>query len=82
MTVDWIADFAARLRAELDWTPRIVDLGGGLGARHVLEEPSFTIGEFVGGLLAELAAILGAARPPDRRSSSSSPGARSSRAPA
>ena len=53
MTVTWIADFAARLRAELDWTPRIVDFGGGLGARHVLEEPSFTIGEFVGGLLAE-----------------------------
>jgi diaminopimelate decarboxylase len=53
MTVTWIADFAARLRAELDWTPQIVDLGGGLGARHVLEEPSFTIGEFVGGLLAE-----------------------------
>jgi diaminopimelate decarboxylase len=53
MTVTWISDFAARLRAELDWTPRIVDLGGGLGARHVLEEPSFTVGEFVGGLLAE-----------------------------
>lgn len=53
MTVTWIADFAARLRAELDWTPQIVDFGGGLGARHVLEEPSFTIGEFVGGLLAE-----------------------------
>jgi diaminopimelate decarboxylase len=53
MTVTWISDFAARLRAELDWTPRIVDLGGGLGARHVLDEPSFTIGEFVGGLLAE-----------------------------
>jgi len=53
MTVTWIADFAARLRAELDWTPQIVDLGGGLGARHVLEEPSFSIGEFVGGLLAE-----------------------------
>ena len=53
MTVTWIADFAARLRAVLDWTPHIVDFGGGLGARHVLEEPSFTIGEFVGGLLAE-----------------------------
>lgn len=53
MTVTWVADFAARLRAELGWTPRIVDLGGGLGARHVLEEPSFTVGEFVGGLLAE-----------------------------
>ncbi len=54
MTVDWIAQFAARARAELDWTPRIVDLGGGLGVRHVLEEPSFTIGEFVGGLVGEL----------------------------
>lgn len=53
MTVTWVADFAARLRTELDWTPRVVDLGGGLGARHVLEEPSFTIGDFVGGLLAE-----------------------------
>jgi diaminopimelate decarboxylase len=54
LTVDWIGEFAARLRTELDWTPRIVDLGGGLGVRHVLEEPSFTIGEFVGGLLGEL----------------------------
>lgn len=52
-TVTWIANFAARLRAELDWTPRVVDLGGGLGARHVPEESSFTIAEFVGGLLAE-----------------------------
>jgi diaminopimelate decarboxylase len=55
---DELADRERRLveyvsRAELDWTPRIVDLGGGLGARHVLDEPSFTIGEFVGGLLAE-----------------------------
>ena len=54
MTVDWIAGFAARLRAELGWTPRTIDLGGGLGVRHVPEEPSFTIGEFVGGLLSEL----------------------------
>jgi diaminopimelate decarboxylase len=53
MTVTWMADFAARVRAELGWTPRIVDLGGGLGARHVLDEPAFTIGEFVGGLIAE-----------------------------
>jgi diaminopimelate decarboxylase len=53
MTVTWVSDFAARLRAELDWTPRIVDLGGGLGARHVLDEPSFTVGEFVTGLLTE-----------------------------
>ena len=54
MTVDWIAQFAARLREELGWAPTIVDLGGGLGVRHVAEEPSFTIAEFVGGLVAEL----------------------------
>ncbi|HEY6960444.1 MAG TPA: hypothetical protein VI408_01005, partial [Gaiellaceae bacterium] len=54
MTVDWVAQFAARLRAELDWTPRLIDLGGGLGVRHVIEEPSFTIDEFVLGLVGEL----------------------------
>ncbi len=54
MTVDWVAQFAARARLELDWTPQIVDLGGGLGVRHVVEEPSFTVGEFVGGLVGEL----------------------------
>ena len=54
MTVDWLGGFTARLRAELGWTPRVIDLGGGLGARHVPEEPAFTIGEFVGGLVGEL----------------------------
>jgi diaminopimelate decarboxylase len=55
MTVDWLAGFAARARADLGWTPEVVDLGGGLGVRHVLEEPSFTVAEFVGGLIGELA---------------------------
>jgi diaminopimelate decarboxylase len=54
MTVDWIAGFAARLRAELGFVPRTIDLGGGLGVRHVLEEPPFTIAEFVGGMVGEL----------------------------
>ena len=54
MTVDWVAGFAVRLRAELGWTPQVVDLGGGLGVRHVLEEPSFTVAEFVGGMVGEL----------------------------
>src|SRR5262249_52877090 len=54
MTVDWLAAFAARARAELSWTPRTVDLGGGLGVRHVPEEPSFEIADFVGGLTGEL----------------------------
>jgi len=55
MTVDWIAGFCVRARAELGWTPRTVDLGGGLGVRHVPEEPTFTIADFVGGLVDELA---------------------------
>ncbi len=46
MTVDWVAAFAARTRAELGWTPQIVDLGGGLGVRHVLEEPTVPIADF------------------------------------
>ncbi|HEX7626813.1 MAG TPA: diaminopimelate decarboxylase [Gaiellaceae bacterium] len=54
MTVDWVAQFAARLRADLDWTPLVIDVGGGLGARHVLEEPSFAIAEFVGGIVGEV----------------------------
>jgi diaminopimelate decarboxylase len=54
MTVDWVAAFAARLRAELGWTPEVVDLGGGLGVRHVLEEPNIPIAEFVHGLTEEL----------------------------
>jgi diaminopimelate decarboxylase len=54
MTVDWVAGFAARARAELGWVPKIVDLGGGLGVQHVLEEPAFTIEEFVGGLVREV----------------------------
>jgi diaminopimelate decarboxylase len=54
MTVDWVATFAARARQELNWTPHVIDLGGGLGVRHVREEPSFTVSEFVGGLTGEL----------------------------
>ena len=53
-TVTWVGAFAERLRDELDWRPQIIDLGGGLGARHVLAEPRFTVEEFVGGLVTEL----------------------------
>ncbi|HEV8463146.1 MAG TPA: diaminopimelate decarboxylase [Gaiellaceae bacterium] len=53
-TVTWVGAFAERLHDELDWRPQIIDLGGGLGARHVLAEPQFTVAEFVGGLETEL----------------------------
>jgi diaminopimelate decarboxylase len=54
MTVDWVAQFCARALEEAGWAARVVDLGGGLGVRHVAEEPSFTVAEFVGGLLGEV----------------------------
>jgi diaminopimelate decarboxylase len=48
MTVEWLAAFAAACRAELDWAPRVVDVGGGLGVRHVDDEEAPTVAEFVG----------------------------------
>ena len=37
--VELLADFAARCRDELGWTPATVDVGGGFGVRHVADEP-------------------------------------------
>jgi diaminopimelate decarboxylase len=54
MTVDWLAGFSAACRAELDWTPAVVDLGGGLGVRHVPGEEAPGVEEFVGELLGRL----------------------------
>ena len=39
LAVGLLAEFAARCQDELDWTPAIVDIGGGFGIRHVAEEP-------------------------------------------
>jgi diaminopimelate decarboxylase len=55
LTVDRLAEFAARCRDELGWTPEIVDLGGGLGVRTSTgehEPPS--IADFVHDLLGGL----------------------------
>jgi diaminopimelate decarboxylase len=54
-SVDWLAGFAADCRAELGWTPRVVDLGGGLGVQYVEDEAPPTIAEFVSGLMSRLA---------------------------
>jgi len=35
----------------LDWTPRLLDLGGGLGVRHSRDERLPSVGEFVGPLV-------------------------------
>jgi diaminopimelate decarboxylase len=66
MTVDWLAAFAASCRAELDWTPSVVDVGGGLGVRHVPGEEAPSVEEFVGELLGRLErgfALHGLSRP-------------------
>ncbi|HEY4621478.1 MAG TPA: diaminopimelate decarboxylase [Gaiellaceae bacterium] len=44
-TIERLAGFAARCRDELDWTPALVDVGGGFAVRHVLEEPEASLGE-------------------------------------
>ncbi len=38
--VDWLAGFAAETRAALDWTPAVLDVGGGLGIQYVEDEPA------------------------------------------
>ena len=59
MTVDWLAAFAARARAEIGWVPRTIDLGGGLGVATSPDEPQPQIGEFVRALLAEFERACG-----------------------
>jgi diaminopimelate decarboxylase len=54
MTVDWLAGFAAECRAQLDWTPSVVDLGGGLGIQYVDGEPAPPVTQFVEVLLGRL----------------------------
>ena len=39
LSVRLLAEFAARCRDELDWSPAVVDVGGGYGIRHLPEEP-------------------------------------------
>ena len=51
MTIDWLAGFAAACRARFDWTPSVVDLGGGLGVRYRVDDPELPIDRFVGTLV-------------------------------
>lgn len=50
-TIGLLASFAARCRSELGWLPRVVDLGGGIGVRHVPDEPVVSLGRVVAGLV-------------------------------
>ena len=47
LAVALLAQFADRCRAELDWLPRTVDIGGGFGIRHVQAELEPPVEELV-----------------------------------
>jgi diaminopimelate decarboxylase len=54
MAIDWLAAFAADCRTELEWTPSVVDLGGGLGIPYTDEDPRLPVETFVQALLERL----------------------------
>jgi diaminopimelate decarboxylase len=54
-SVDWLAGFAAECRAELDWTPAVVDAGGGLGIRYVEGDAAPSIADFAGTIVDRVA---------------------------
>jgi diaminopimelate decarboxylase len=56
LAVALLAQFADRCRAELDWLPRTIDIGGGFGIRHVQAELEPRVGELV---RAVAAAVVG-----------------------
>ena len=63
MTVDWVAGFAAECQARLDWTPDVIDLGGGLGIQYVAGEPAPSWDSFLDAVLGRLEQAWSRARP-------------------
>jgi diaminopimelate decarboxylase len=54
LAVDRLAAFCDRARERLGWTPRVLDIGGGLGIRYTHEEHVPEVSEFIGPLAARL----------------------------
>jgi diaminopimelate decarboxylase len=54
VAVDRLAAFCERARAELGWTPRVLDIGGGLGIRYARDEHVPEVADFVEPLVARL----------------------------
>ena len=52
--VERLAAFCEQARAELGWTPRVLDIGGGLGLRYTRDSDVPAIADFVGPLVARL----------------------------
>jgi diaminopimelate decarboxylase len=54
LAVERLLEFCERASSELDWQPRVLDIGGGLGIRYTHEEAVPEIEEFVPPLVAAL----------------------------
>jgi diaminopimelate decarboxylase len=54
VAVDRLAAFCERARAELDWTPQVLDIGGGLGIRYTRDSEIPEIADFVSPLVSRL----------------------------
>ena len=54
VAVERLAAFCERARAELDWIPAVLDIGGGLGIRYTRDEQVPEIEDFVGPLVQRL----------------------------
>ncbi len=56
LAVERLVDVAEQCREELDWTPAVLNLGGGLGVRHTLDEAVPDPAAFAGELVKHLRA--------------------------
>jgi diaminopimelate decarboxylase len=56
LAVERLIDVAERCRDELDWTPQVFNLGGGLGVRHSLDDVLLDLAAFAGELILHLRA--------------------------
>ena len=54
VAVERLAAFCERARAELGWTPQVLDIGGGLGIRYTRDSEVPEIADFVGPLVTRL----------------------------
>ena len=54
LAIALLSAFADRCRTELDWTPQVVDIGGGFGIRHVQAELDPPVEELVRTVVAAL----------------------------
>jgi diaminopimelate decarboxylase len=66
VAVDRLLAFCARAETELGWTPRVLDIGGGLGIRYTREELVPEIADFVPPLVARLPADVQVVLEPGR----------------